>query len=222
MTKAVCMNCGQLKFGAYLPCKQCGFRPATLFDLTMSEMYSDHYVDVDGLRKLSADVANNQRVANKELGSFRMETAVYELLEKRLADQSFRDMLTLVRKAKDRLFRKELNTHLIGPDGYESDVSVRGKHLDKKSFDAIRSVDDGNLYLSYHYDEGNRKMVAVSKRDWYILYDKMKLVERQAQGQSAYLAVLDAMYDIMLDNYLQYGTIVAPNATTAPAEKDQK
>ena len=113
MTKAVCMNCGQLKFGAYVQCKACEFQPETLFDLTMSELYSDHYVNDDGLRKLSADIVNNQRVAKERVGSLRIDPAVYEVLEKRLADQSFRDMLTLVRRAKDGLFRKELNLSLI-------------------------------------------------------------------------------------------------------------
>ena len=50
MTKAVCMNCGQLKFGAYTKCSSCGFTPATLLDLTMSEAYSDHYVAENQLR----------------------------------------------------------------------------------------------------------------------------------------------------------------------------
>jgi hypothetical protein len=210
MTHAVCMNCGQFKFGAYVPCTPCGFRPETLLDLTMSELYSDRYVDDDVLRQLSNDVVNNQKVAREKVGSLNIEMAVYELLNKRLADQSFRDPLTLIKRAKDGLLRRELNVHLIGPDGYESHVSVRGKDLDKKTFDAVRSSGDGDLYLSYHYDQGSKKTFSISKKDWYILYDKMKLVERGGLPQNAYIAMLDGIYDILLDNYSQHGTIAAP------------
>ena len=212
MTKAVCMSCGELKFGAYIACPKCSFTPETLFDLTMSEIYSDHYYNDNGLQKLSVDVKSNRVVLQRERGRISVDPSIYVLLEKRLADQSFRDMLTLVRRAKDGIFRKELNMHLIGPDGYESRVSVRGKDLDKSTFDAVRSAEGRDLYLSYHYEAGERNTAPVSKKNWYILYDKMKLVGRQVRGQSAYVALLDGIYDAMLDNYLRYGTITVPKS----------
>jgi hypothetical protein len=186
--------------------------PETLFDLTMSEVYSDHYYNDDGLQKLSVDVKNNQAVLERKAGSFRIDSSIYILLEKRLADQSFRDMLTLIRRAKDGIFRRELNMHLIGPDGYESRVSVRGKDIDKRTFDAARSAEGRDLYFSYHNEAGERKTAPVSKRNWYILYDKMKLLGRQVRGQSAYVALLDGIYDEMLDNYLKHETITVSNS----------
>jgi hypothetical protein len=221
MTKAVCMNCGQLKFGAYCDCPQCGFIPKTLFDLTMSEMYSDNYVDENGLQKLSTDVKHNQEVLLGQPGALRIETAVYMRLEQRLADQSIRDMMTLVRKAKDGLFRKELNVHLVGPDGYESRIAVRGKDLDEKVFDSARSVGKGDVYLTYHYEAGKRQTAVVSKQTWYIFYDKMLLISRQGATRSAYLALLDAMYDEFLDNYLKYGAIFKPTKIDAVSNAEQ-
>jgi hypothetical protein len=214
MTKAICMNCGERKFGAFVDCPKCKFRPQTLLDLTMSEMYSDHHATEEGLKNLAATVVNNIAVTKYRVGTFKLDSNIFSLLELRLANQTFRDILTLVRKAKDGIFRKELNVHLIGPDGYQSFVSVRGKEMDKNAFDKTRGEGGGDLYMSYCYESGTRKTRAISKRDWYILYDKMLLAERQARFQSTYLNVLDKIFEPMLDNYLEHGTI-------APLSKDK-
>ncbi len=219
MTKAVCMNCGELKFGAFLECPKCQFRPKTLFDLTMSEIYSDRHANDEGLKRLTAVVKNNRNVAKDREGTLHLDSSIYLLVEQRLADQTFRDVLTLVKRAKDGIFDKELNMHLIGPDGYQSLVKVRGKDIDRETFDKIRSEGDGNLYASYHYESGNRKITTVSKRNWYILYDKMQLIERRASGQSAYLALLDGIFEPWLDNYLKCGTIVDSEAPSQSTEK---
>jgi hypothetical protein len=219
MTKAVCMNCGELKFGAYNECARCSFKPRTLFDLTMSEIYSDRYVNEAELKTLAAKVQNNRAVAESREGELFVDTSIYMLLERRLADQSFRDMLTLVRRAKDGLFRKELNMHLIGPDGYESAVAVRGKDIDRQLFDAARNTGDGDLYLQYYYEQGHRKTSTISKRDWYILYDKMLLVERGLTSHSAYVSLLDKIYDELLDAFVRYGTIIPSSGDTDEQRK---
>ncbi len=184
----------------------------------MSEIYSDHHASDEGLKRLTAVVKNNREVAKDRKGTLQLDSSIYLLIEKRLADQTFRDMLTLVKRAKDGIFKKELNMHLIGPDGYQSLVRIRGKDIDKAAFDRLRSEGDGNLYASYHYEGGNRKVTTVSKRDWYILFDKMQLIERQATGQSAYLDLLDGIFEALLDNYLKHGTIVfSSNSGEAPS-----
>jgi hypothetical protein len=95
--------------------------------------------------------------------------------------------MILIRKATDGMFTKELNVHLIGADRYESQVARRGIDLDPPVFDAIRESDDGDLYLSYHFKAGQHRETAVTKRVWYIIYDKLLLLERQTVGD-AYLA----------------------------------
>lgn len=223
MTKAVCMNCGELKFGAFVECPRCEFMPKTLFDLTMSEMYSDHHANDGALKKLVADIKNNQGVAKDREGTLKLDSSIYLLLEERLVDQTFRDILTLVRRAKDGILKKELNLHLIGPDGYQSLVKVRGKDLDKAVFDKIRSEGDGNLYMSYHYERGDLKMTTVSKQKWYILFDKMQIIERKARGQSAYLDLLDGIFEVLLDDYLKHGTIMSSsNSGEAPSRSTDK
>lgn len=211
MTTAVCMNCGELKFGAFLECPSCKFKPVTLFDLTMSEMYSDHHVNSGDLAKLTERVRNNRTVTAGRKGTLELDASIYSLLEQRLADQSFRDILTLVRKAKDGIFKKQINVHLIGPDGYQSLVRTRGRDIDKAEFDQIRSEGDGNMYLSYHYERGELKTTAVSKKRWYILYDKMQLVDRSARRQGAYIALLDEIFDALLESYLEHGTVISPS-----------
>jgi hypothetical protein len=178
----------------------------------MSEMYSDHHTNNEGLDRLTVDIRNNRAVAAERKGTLKLDTSIYILLEQRLADQTFRDILTLVRTAKDGIFKKELNMHLIGPDGYQSLVRTRGKDIDKVAFDEARSEDDGNLYVSYHYESGDLKTTTVSKKHWYILYDKMQLVERKASAQGPYLDLLDGIFEVLLENYLERGTITSsPN-----------
>lgn len=230
MTKAICMNCGEPKFGAWVRCSKCEFSPSTLFDLTMSELYSDHHVDDEGLLKISNVVKNNQAVVKDRKGKAIFDLSIVPIIEQRLADQSFRDMLTLVKKAKDGFLQKQLNMHLIGPDGYESLIRIRGKDIDKKSFDRIRSEGDGDLYVSYIYDGGHKRLNALSKRDWYIFYDKMIMVDRQLLGGNLYINFLDKTFDALLDNYLKHGAITPPlnndqplsSAASRPASESKK
>jgi hypothetical protein len=173
----------------------------------MSEVYSDHYFKEAVLQKLSAAIITNHAVLEEreDKNQFYIEISIYALLKSRLADQSFRDVLTLHKKAKSSLFHKELNRHLIGPDGYESHIAVRGKDIDKRAFDVARGTGDGDLYFTYHYDAGIRRLTAVSKRDWYILYDKLLLSERRLSGPNAYIDFLDGIYEKLLETYLQHG-----------------
>ncbi|MDH3581777.1 MAG: hypothetical protein OEM91_14265, partial [Hyphomicrobiales bacterium] len=68
---------------------------------------------------------------DKGIGSFAVDTSMAPLVLRALREPSFRDMLTLTRKAKDSLFAKRLNLHEIGPDGYASHVLTRGRDMDR-------------------------------------------------------------------------------------------
>lgn len=56
MTHAVCIFCGEMKFGCLLPCKSCGAVPREPMDRTYSLVYSDHHIDLEELEKLSAQI----------------------------------------------------------------------------------------------------------------------------------------------------------------------
>ena len=172
----------------------------------MSEAYSDRRARADDLEFLSARVRQSRKVVEEKRGTLDVDISIFMLLEERLRDQSFRDPMVLIKKATDGVFTKELNVHLIGADGYESQVARRGTDLDPAVFDATRKSGDGDLYLSYHFKAGQRRETAVTKRVWYIIYDKLLLLERQTVDD-AYLATLDAMYEALLDNYAAHGSI---------------
>ena len=52
MTIALCTACGGKKFGAFSPCDECGFIPASAEEMAKSALLSDHYYshsELDGI-----------------------------------------------------------------------------------------------------------------------------------------------------------------------------
>lgn len=43
MTLAICIHCGEQKFGAFVPCRLCGFAPRTVTEKAKSIILSDHH-----------------------------------------------------------------------------------------------------------------------------------------------------------------------------------
>ena len=56
MTQAVCFKCGVIKFGAFVPCPDCGARPQTEEDLVMAMAMTDHYFDLPTLEQFGAEL----------------------------------------------------------------------------------------------------------------------------------------------------------------------
>ena len=56
MTKAVCVECGHIKFGSFTECGECGFLPASEIDLAYSLALTDHYFDQKTLQKISKNM----------------------------------------------------------------------------------------------------------------------------------------------------------------------
>lgn len=56
MTTAVCKACGELKFGAWLPCDNCRRTTNSLF-------LSDHYLTEDGLKRASESIKQGMPVS---------------------------------------------------------------------------------------------------------------------------------------------------------------
>ena len=52
MTIAICFQCGAVKFGAFVPCGECGAAPCNEDDAAISMGMSDHYFDVDTLEQM--------------------------------------------------------------------------------------------------------------------------------------------------------------------------
>jgi hypothetical protein len=60
MTIAICFKCGAAKFGAFIPCNQCGAAPCNEEDAALSMGMSDHYFDVDTLEQMSLMVRDGK------------------------------------------------------------------------------------------------------------------------------------------------------------------
>lgn len=60
MTLAICLKCGETKFGAIVPCDQCGFQPRTDKELAYSMALSDHHQKPDILRNLGQSLKSGQ------------------------------------------------------------------------------------------------------------------------------------------------------------------
>lgn len=56
MTIALCLHCGELKFGSLLPCKTCGVVPQGHRARVYSMVLSDHYFDRQSLEEFSRDM----------------------------------------------------------------------------------------------------------------------------------------------------------------------
>ena len=56
MTMALCLNCGETKFGALCPCPKCGV--ASTGNMELDIAFSDHHVAVDSLKDLGKVIAH--------------------------------------------------------------------------------------------------------------------------------------------------------------------
>jgi hypothetical protein len=56
MTTAVCFKCGAIKFGAFVPCPECGGFPRNEDELALSLAMTDHYFDMPTLDQMGASV----------------------------------------------------------------------------------------------------------------------------------------------------------------------
>ena len=56
MTKAVCLQCGELKFGALLECPHCRFQPDTPESQGQHVLATDHYHSINELEQIGAQI----------------------------------------------------------------------------------------------------------------------------------------------------------------------
>ena len=56
MTKAICLNCGEFKFGAFNECPGCGFQPSNPEQQAKHLIVTDHYRSPEELEEISRKV----------------------------------------------------------------------------------------------------------------------------------------------------------------------
>jgi len=83
VTIAICIRCGETKFGAWTRCEACGFEPASTTDLAKSLVATDHYFSVDylhhaaeGLKRGRPLVFSDKQIAE---GAAQIEAQMYFL-----------------------------------------------------------------------------------------------------------------------------------------------
>jgi hypothetical protein len=62
MTVAVCTRCGAEKFGAFNPCKECGYAPESVIEKAQSVLLSDHHYTHLELRIIGARIGTGEPV----------------------------------------------------------------------------------------------------------------------------------------------------------------
>jgi len=62
MTVAVCLNCGELKHGAFTKCFECGYTPNDDESLTKHILVTDHYHDQQTLKAIAERVKAGQAI----------------------------------------------------------------------------------------------------------------------------------------------------------------
>jgi hypothetical protein len=155
---------------------------------------SGHYAS--RLSELPAFIRRQHDALEGGTSSFTLDRSILQQVNAAIKDPSFRDMLTLRRAAKNSVFSKQLNLHEVGPDGY------RGRDVERRAFDAIKSVDDGDLYVIVVYEDGVRRQVGVPKDRWYAGYDLNILVERKLLNRSKLQQVYEELCESLIEAYL--------------------
>ena len=61
MTMAVCFNCGEIKFGAFVDCDKCNAKPTTDDDRAVSLMLTDRFFQMDTLHEIGKSIKNGEK-----------------------------------------------------------------------------------------------------------------------------------------------------------------
>jgi hypothetical protein len=62
MTLAVCLECGELKHGAFTPCQKCGYTPNDDESLTKHLLVTDHFLDSKSLQSIADRVKSGKPI----------------------------------------------------------------------------------------------------------------------------------------------------------------
>jgi hypothetical protein len=58
---AVCFNCGEMKFGAFVDCKKCNAKPQSNDDRALSLFLTDHFFKIDALHEIGKSIKNGEK-----------------------------------------------------------------------------------------------------------------------------------------------------------------
>lgn len=103
MTVKTCVVCGQIGHGVLVPCKHCGYRPQTGWEMGYSLLNSDHRQTVSSLEKLSREIRHRYNLSKPSWHTLSPSENHYVLSFLETPDG--RDVLELRRDAKNGFFQ---------------------------------------------------------------------------------------------------------------------
>ncbi|MES2461879.1 MAG: hypothetical protein V4671_14945 [Armatimonadota bacterium] len=64
MTQALCLSCGGVKFGALVPCLDCGAQPTEGMEIDI--LFSDHWMDIKSLKQFGTVIRTINNASPRE------------------------------------------------------------------------------------------------------------------------------------------------------------
>ena len=168
--------------------------------MAISTIFSDHFFEHSSLEMLSDFMRSNRGSMDPSLPEFDANGAAF--IRSFHDDPSPRDIITLVRKARDGWFQKEINFHYIGPDGYRALVMVRGRDLEKKLFDLLRRENNLDVFFLEVYEGESAITNQIKKNHWYCVKDIFRCMDMAVQDRSIYERYLYGMSKVYAEDYL--------------------
>lgn len=120
MTIAVCIYCGEKKFGALNPCDSCGKIPSGMEDIARSMMLTDHYMSVESLEKAQRAV--------------KQQYPWYDIPNIKAKIESFkRDCFTETGEYDTAKIMAACRANTAEPDSGEADSASASQHTGKQN-----------------------------------------------------------------------------------------
>jgi len=85
VTQAICLQCGTQTVGAFIPCKECHFEPASEEARAKSILLSDHFIRGEGLKETARVIQSGGAVQFPEAA---LASVVEKLSRKRVSSPS--------------------------------------------------------------------------------------------------------------------------------------
>lgn len=191
VTVNACVVCGEIGTGILLPCRKCGYKPTTSWEMAFAAYNSDHNLSRESVLAAGNAISDRYKISKPVFFRFSPDDA--RKLSRFLAEPSGRDILELRRAAKNGFLKRQLNFHIVGPDGYESIAVTRGKELPKKEFDSIVKLGSTDVFMIRAYVDGEPQDSVIDKDIWYAVKDHFNLLDRLIVNEGKMLSVISAM-----------------------------
>lgn len=203
MTHAICIFCFSEKFGAFTACPACKNRPESVAQYAASFLFSDNLYERSTLQRVEEFM---EKRVHFWRATGRVDDDFYLLMKIcfRYVLKNYKkiDLTFFQRTAKQGLFRREVDLHIIGNDGYQHRLGKSDRKL---------SSNDLDIFLIENYQNGERRLIETDFPTWVLFRDRMKLVEKQPAKYLYPNNVGNSMYFYFIEQLLILEEMKQPN-----------